>query len=179
MTEHLHLNAARQLMKRVSFNELVCAITGQDEVESFWFGDVGFWAQQLENSQITFAKAESVAADARNYRELEGLVQALDNMETVASMAQLANEYVGWKPGSTQVLIRDRAPERKFWTEVGLQVKTVKETMQPLLNGWLIAGIEGMSTLRTTVTGANHGQRATRSCENCARRTSLRPSWRT
>ncbi|KAH6895152.1 nuclear pore protein 84/107 [Thelonectria olida] len=124
--KHLHLDAARQLMKRVPFGEIVAALTGQDEIDNYWFGDITFWAQQLENHQIPDVKPERVASDARNYRELESLVQALDSMETVASMAHLATE----------------APERKFWTEVGVQVKSTKETMQPLLSNWLITGIE-------------------------------------
>ncbi|KAH7160164.1 nuclear pore protein 84/107 [Dactylonectria estremocensis] len=132
---NMHLNAARQLMKRVSFAGVLSDLTNQDEIDGTWFDDVGFWAEHLERSQITDVNAQQVLKDARNFRELESLVQALDSLETIASLVQISVE----RPDKT----------RKFWDEAGHQIKSAKENMQPLLDEWLIASIdEGDAELR-------------------------------
>ncbi|KAI5462992.1 nuclear pore protein 84/107 [Mariannaea sp. PMI_226] len=123
---NMHLNAARQLMKRVPFSDILSVLTGDAESEVAWLEDTQFVAQQLERNGIANLSPEKVVSHARNFRELEALVRALDSMETVASMASLAIE----------------GPERKFWNEVGRQVKVAKESMQPLLQNWLVSGIE-------------------------------------
>lgn len=87
----MHLNAARQLMKRVPFVDVLTGFTEQDEAGT-WFEDNELWTQQLERSGITGVTAEQVAADARNFRELESLVRALDSLETIASLVELSGE---------------------------------------------------------------------------------------
>ncbi|KAH7136589.1 nuclear pore protein 84/107 [Dactylonectria macrodidyma] len=126
--KNMHLNAARQLMKRVPFIGVLSDLTDQDEIDGAWFEDVRFWAEHLERSQITDVTAEQVVADARSFRELEALVQALDSLETIASLVQISVE----RPDKT----------RKFWDEAGHQMKNAKESMQPLLDNWLLLGIE-------------------------------------
>lgn len=88
----MHLNAARQLMKRVPFAAVLSGLAEQDELEAAWFEDTEFWAQQLERSQISDVTAQQVTADARNFRELESLVRALDSLETIASLVELVGE---------------------------------------------------------------------------------------
>lgn len=87
----MHLNAARQLMKRVPFVDVLTGFTEQHEAGT-WFEDNELWTQQLERSGITGVTAEQVAADARNFRELECLVRALDSLETIASLVELSGE---------------------------------------------------------------------------------------
>ena len=88
----MHLNAARQLMRRVPFAELVSRIT-EDETDP-QMDDAGFWETLLEKSNIAGASGEQAMADARSYRDLEAIVKALDNLETIASLVVLSAEYV-------------------------------------------------------------------------------------
>lgn len=92
MKGNMHLNAARLLMQRVPFPELIRKLTGQDETEGPWLDEIEFWADQLARSEITDVSPERVTSDARNFRELESLVRALDSLETIASMADVAPE---------------------------------------------------------------------------------------
>lgn len=76
-------------MKRVPFSDVMGE---QDEMEGSWFEDLEYWAQQLERSGIHDVEPEKVASDARNFRDLEALVRALDSLETIGSLAVLSNE---------------------------------------------------------------------------------------
>lgn len=78
-------------MKRVPFVDVLTGFTEQDEAGT-WFEDNELWTQQLERSGITGVTSEQVAADARNFRELESLVRALDSLETIASLVELSGE---------------------------------------------------------------------------------------
>lgn len=80
-------------MKRVPFTEVVQAAIEEDETEEGWYDDTPeFWAKHLERRDILDHTPKQVASDARTFRELESLVRALDSLETIASMAELANE---------------------------------------------------------------------------------------
>ncbi|KAK7398017.1 Nucleoporin nup84 [Neonectria punicea] len=125
---NMHLNAARQLMKRVPFTGVLSGLVEQEELEAAWFEDPEFWAQQLERSQLSDVTAQQVTADARNFRELEALVRALDSLETIASLVELVGELP--------------AKNRELWGQVGGEIKNAKENMQPLLSTWLLVGIE-------------------------------------
>ena len=92
--ENLHLNAARRLMQRVPFADVVGGLSEQEEAEGGWYEDIEFWAQQLERSEIRDIAPQKVITDARNFRELECLVRALDNLEDIGSMTVLSHEYV-------------------------------------------------------------------------------------
>ncbi|OAA79556.1 Nuclear pore protein 84/107 [Akanthomyces lecanii RCEF 1005] len=124
---HMHLNAARQLMRRVPFSDMLRRIMEQDESEAPQIEDVRFWEDQLERSNILDEKPEQVVSDARNFRDLEAIVAALDSLETIASLVILSAEMP--------------ATNRKFWAGVGDGIKAAKENMQPLLKGWLVASI--------------------------------------
>ncbi|SPO04213.1 related to nuclear pore protein [Cephalotrichum gorgonifer] len=135
--KQMHLNAARAFSERISFSELLKTRIigpGDDEPEATELSSTGFWAAHLNAMPAFVGTPAQVAADARNFRELEGLVRALDTMETLASMAQISRE------GSA------KSPD--FWPNVGIEAKALSDHMQPLLGGWLLVGIqEGDSEL--------------------------------
>lgn len=142
----MDLNAARQLLRRVPFGDMLRRIMEQDESEMPQIDDVRFWEDQLERSNILDEKPEEVLRDARNFRDLEALVAALDSLETIASLVILSAEYVHPSASSNQhKLTQHRMPatNRKFWAGVGDGIKAAKENMQPLLKGWLITSIAG------------------------------------
>ncbi|KHN98548.1 nuclear pore complex protein Nup107 [Metarhizium album ARSEF 1941] len=121
------LNAARRLMQNVSFSEVMRGTMDHDD-GYVMHEDADFWARQLQLSGIEGARPEQVMTDARNYRELEALVKALDNLETMASLA---------------VISRDAdTSNREFWKGVGATIDATKDNMQPLLQNWLLSGIE-------------------------------------
>jgi nuclear pore complex protein Nup107 len=100
----MDLNAARLMAQRVSFSRVLKTRVlgpGDEEPEAADLVDVEFWAMHL-NAMPAFAGTPAqVSADARNFRELEGLVRALDTMETLASMAHISREYVFYLVRST------------------------------------------------------------------------------
>lgn len=89
-----NLGAARRLVEKISFEKIIQGISGQEETDIAWFEDVDYWARLLERSEITNVNPERVMAEARTFRTLEGLVKALDALETVASLMLLSTEYV-------------------------------------------------------------------------------------
>ncbi|KAG5925897.1 hypothetical protein E4U53_003203 [Claviceps sorghi] len=124
------LGAARRLFRKVAFGGIMQHMIGHEEPELALYDDVNFWSQQLERSGIHNVRPEQVMSDARNYMELEALVKALDNLETIASCAAISDEG----PDMTN---------KDFWHRIGDEVKAAKDNMQPLLKNWLMAGIEG------------------------------------
>lgn len=86
------LTAARRLMHNVTFAAVMRDMTDQDEADIALYDNVDFWAQQLEQSGIHDVQPEQVMADARDYRELEALVKALDGLETIASLVLISAE---------------------------------------------------------------------------------------
>ncbi|KAF5705979.1 hypothetical protein FGLOB1_7696 [Fusarium globosum] len=145
---NMHLSAARQLMKRVPFSEVLHAATEENGDEIELYEDIPeFWARQLDRRGIRDVTPQQALSDARNFRELENLVRALDSLETVASLAELTNEYAKIEnpgAGMANILTRDRDQKknREFWNAIGDEVKSTKENMQPLLKNWLLVGIE-------------------------------------
>ncbi|PKS11845.1 hypothetical protein jhhlp_001139 [Lomentospora prolificans] len=135
--KNMYLNSARTFAQRINFSAILsyqAENTGDDHEGSPDLADITFWAQKLSSLPAFSGSPAQVAADARNFRELEALVRALDTMETLASLEQLAKE--------------DSNISRDFWTRVGAEIKTLKEHMQPLFGGWLLSGIqEGDSEL--------------------------------
>lgn len=145
----MHLNAARQLMKRVPFADVLQAATEDSGDETDMYEDAPeFWAKQLERRGIRDVTAQQALSDARKFRELEYLVRALDSLETVASLAELTNEYVLFAKMRMIMLLTGHREQKKkagFWPAIGEEVKNTKENMQPLLKNWLLVGIEGKS----------------------------------
>ncbi|KAF9767923.1 hypothetical protein IL306_014863, partial [Fusarium sp. DS 682] len=126
---NMHLNAARQLMKRVPFSDVLQAATEDSGDEMELFEDIPeFWARQLDRRGIRDVTPQQALSDARKFRELENLVRALDSLETVASLAELKNE--------------EQKKKREFWAAIADEVKNTKENMQPLLKNWLLVDIE-------------------------------------
>ena len=170
-------------MERVPFNEVVADMVEQDEIDMAMYDDVEFWTQQLGQGSNAGLRADQVMADARNYRELEALVKALDSIETMGSLVGLSEEYVlavgQWKHDAN----RDSMPpsRRDFWDGVGETIAATKENMQPLLGNWLMAGISGTFHVAR---GFFNGiltplplQRVTTSWRSCDRNTCPRRSW--
>ncbi|KAF4338251.1 nuclear pore [Fusarium beomiforme] len=126
---NMHLNAARQLMKRVPFSEVLQAATEEsgDEIE-LYEDTPQFWARQLDRRDIRDVTPQQALSDARKFRELENLVRALDSLETVASLAELTNE--------------EQKKKLEFWAAIADEVKNTKENIQPLLKNWLLVDIE-------------------------------------
>ncbi|KAG5929357.1 hypothetical protein E4U42_006188 [Claviceps africana] len=124
------LGAARRLFRKVAFGGIMQHMVGPEEPEVVLYDDVVFWSQQLERSGIRNVRPEQVMSDARNYMELEALVKALDNLETIASCAAISEDE------------RPDTANKEFWHRIGDEVKAAKDNMQPLLRGWLMAGIE-------------------------------------
>ncbi len=135
-------------MERVQFDSILQNVTDQEITDWATLDDIDFWAQQLEESGITTATPEEVMTSARNYRELECLAKALDGLETLGSLIELSTEYVkclkSVKLAANNVSRAPSGDRPKFWTGVGEAVGVMKERMQPLLGGWLLASIEGM-----------------------------------
>lgn len=123
---HMHLRAARLLMRRVPFSEVMKG-AGLEELGDAELDRVEFWADQLEQKGI-LANPEQVMAEARTFRELEKLAKALDTLETIASIVEISPEAP--------------ASNRDFWGNFGELVKAAKENMTPLLKNWLISGIQ-------------------------------------
>ncbi len=55
-----------------------------EDLDPLWFEDTEVWGSD--------SSARALAANARNFWELESLVKALDTMETLASLAELSKE---------------------------------------------------------------------------------------
>lgn len=143
----MHLRAARRLSKKVSFFSIMQDLGVDDDFDEGWYDNVAFWSEQLERSNIHDTTPEKVLADARNFRELEALVKALDSLETMGAFADVSKEYVhatlrrcahGYANDD-----RTHPGQRDFWSQVGDSIKTTKENMEPLLKSWLLAGIQG------------------------------------
>jgi nuclear pore complex protein Nup107 len=88
----MQLNSARELMQKVDFISIVNHMVAREGFDEAWLDDVEFWAQQLEDSGIKDLDPRKVMRDARVFRGLESLVKALDNLETIASFAQIDAE---------------------------------------------------------------------------------------
>lgn len=136
-------------MQQVPFSEIMRDMIDQDEADTAMYDDIAFWTQQLEQSGIVNTRPEQVMADARNYRELEALVKALDNLETMASLVVISMEYVEARNslrnmGKANASNSLEAANRDFWNGVGGTIDATRDNMQPLLHNWLLSGIEGM-----------------------------------
>lgn len=140
----MYLRPALRLAQRVPFANVMRDI-GADEDFDESYDNVGVWAELLEQSGIEGTAPEQVLEDARNFRDLEALVRALDNLETMGSSAQVVKEYGMPCPHTYAVANRGSAPpgERGYWTPIGEAARITQESMEPLLKGWLMPGIQG------------------------------------
>ena len=121
--------------------------------ESPFFEEPSYWAGLLEQSNLP-GSAEQVMKDARNFRELEALVSVLDSLETIGSMSFLVKEEArAEKEAKASQSTQNRKPSlgRDFWSKVGVETKSLRPLMQPLLSAWLDAGVEGEFFARSPV----------------------------
>lgn len=77
-------------MERVPFAAVLREIT--DDEEELRIDSIAFWKHHIEQSNVLLVEAEEVLVDARNYKDLEALIKALDNLETVASLVEISLE---------------------------------------------------------------------------------------
>lgn len=79
---------------------------------------------------------------AHSFRELEALVIALDNLESISAFAEFA----------TEIADKSVAEQKQFWDEVKETMTATKFSMTPLLENWLKLGIqagdEGLEQIR-------------------------------
>ena len=152
----MHLTAARMLASKVPSQNIArnktYAIIGQG---------MDFAALELdgENDDLTEVLNGSadkkkflrkhLLAEAKSYRELEALVESLDNMETITSMGYLLHEYVYSCPmlPSTNLLTETRQSSPKWqkgWRQqLAKAVQPTRASIQPLLKGWLLSTLQG------------------------------------
>lgn len=78
-------------MKTVSFASVVSDCLGLQYDDDHSYG-VDFWTMQLDNIGDHATTPYQVAEHARNFRELEALVVALDNLESISAFAEFATE---------------------------------------------------------------------------------------
>lgn len=98
LLEHMHLNAARKLAVRVPA-ATICHIKTRSilgnsyEFEALESGEDEDLTEVLDGSADQKRLLRKHLLDeAKNYRELENLIECLDNIETVASMECLIKE---------------------------------------------------------------------------------------
>jgi len=130
--KHMRLNAARMLASRIPSATIAQIKTRAFLGESFDFlsleaqGEDGDLTEVLDGSadQKRLLKRH-LLAEAKNYRELETLIESLDNMETVTSLGHIMHE--------------NPSPKwQKQWRyKVADALQPARASVQPLLKGWL------------------------------------------
>lgn len=129
--KHLHLNAARTLASKVTSNVIAkCktrAILGQS-IDYFTLesGEDEDLTEVLDGSgEQRRLLRKHLLVEAKSFRELETLIECLDNIETVTSMAALMKE--------------DGASAERNWRgQLAKAFQPTRATIQPLLKGWLM-----------------------------------------
>lgn len=94
----MHLNAARSLAGRISSNQIA-----RTKTHAILGDSLDFKALEMVDDSDASEKFDGTAqkrhqlkqhllAEARSFRELENLIEALDYLETAASIAGIRNE---------------------------------------------------------------------------------------
>ena len=78
-------------MEKVSIDGYLSSIFGVDAFNELP-QDIEYWAEQVAQSASTGISAQQAMTDARDFRDLEALVKALDNVETMSSLAEISPE---------------------------------------------------------------------------------------
>ncbi|POS80389.1 hypothetical protein DHEL01_v201199 [Diaporthe helianthi] len=133
--KHKHLGAARDFYERVRVEDFVQVLANRDiagSVEDFvqdlltnehaLLGEVQ--EDELEDLGVTQTR---LALAIKNMWELQSFVMALDGIETVGTLAQLAQEPETSNP-----------PNREYFENLGTAIRTAKTGMKPVLKGWLV-----------------------------------------
>lgn len=133
----MHLTAARMLASRIPSSSIARTKTKAILGESVDFinlelGDDEDLTEVLDGTadQKRLLR-KHLLAEARSYRELEALIECLDNIETVTSIAVLMTEdsTTSWQKGWRNQLAKAYQPTRT--------------SVQPLLKGWLLTCQKG------------------------------------
>jgi len=104
---------------------------------------------------------QELNATVKNLWELECLVNSLDAIETLSSLAGLTREYVQLPSDcerfyANPVIISENANSREIWQHAGQQIRLAKECMKPVLKNWLLDANYG--TFRPLATGLKNHQ---------------------
>lgn len=78
-------------MKTISFASVATDCLGLQYDDDQSYG-LDFWAIQLDNMEDHTTTPQQVTEHARSFRELEALVVALDNLESISAFAEFATE---------------------------------------------------------------------------------------
>ncbi|KAL7628249.1 Nucleoporin nup84 [Parahypoxylon ruwenzoriense] len=147
--KQFNLHAARALSERVRCSEIFIKKAGlviADDSDVSWFDEVR--ANAAAGSLEGRGLGEEEVAAAQSFFEMECLIRALDAMETIASSEFLAQEYVAatYSPskchGANSQCSPGETVSRDFWSNLGREVKVVKNLMRPILSNWLLETIE-------------------------------------
>lgn len=90
-TGNVDLRSARLLMKTISFSSVLHDCLGLNYDEDCAY-DLAFWSLQLDTIEDHDTTPQQVMEHARSFRELEALVIALDNLESISAFAEFATE---------------------------------------------------------------------------------------
>ncbi|KAG4427709.1 hypothetical protein IFR05_016806 [Cadophora sp. M221] len=130
--KNMHLSAARELAIKARSSEIAITKTPAILGKSFDFPEL-INSGEEDLTEVLDGSADQkrllkkhLLAEAKTYRELETLIECLDNLETVSSMAGLLDE--------------DRSPTaQKQWRKaLASSYPSMYTTIEPLLKGWLL-----------------------------------------
>jgi len=151
------LNAARKLVERVRADTIATSKTRRLIGERLDFYGLELEGEDEDMTEVLDGTADQkrllkkhLVAEAKNFRELEALILALDGMETVAGHAVIMSEYVCLSICDGSILIcttrNSVDPMHKDWRrQMAVEIMPAKDTVVPLLKGWLLTSQEGKS----------------------------------
>ena len=95
----MHLTAARMLADRITSAEIAQYKTRAILGQTLDFEQLEYTGEDEDLTEVLDGSADEkrllkrhLAAEARSFRELETLTQALDNIDTIASLGQILKE---------------------------------------------------------------------------------------
>jgi len=151
----MHLNAARKLVEKVRADAIATTKTRKLIGERLDFYGLELDGEDEDMTEVLDGTANQkrllkkhLVAEAKNFRELEALILALDGMETVAGSAVIMSEYVHSSICDASILIcatrNSGDPMHKDWRRrMAVEIMPAKDTVLPLLKGWLLTSQQG------------------------------------
>ncbi|CZT05067.1 related to Nuclear pore complex protein Nup107 [Rhynchosporium agropyri] len=130
--KNMNLGAARELAIKARSSEIAITKTPAILGKIFDFADLGN-TEEEDLTEVLDGSANQkrllkkhLLAEAKTYRELEALIECLDHVETVASIAVILEE--------------DETPgAQKHWRKsLSQSFGLIRVTLEPLLKGWLL-----------------------------------------
>ncbi|KUI60439.1 Nucleoporin NUP84 [Cytospora mali] len=130
-----HLGAARDFFERVKVEDLIQVLANRDiggSVEEFvedLLTNEHALLGELQEEEVEDIRAiqTRLALVVKNMWELQCFVMALDGIETVGTLAQFAQESETSNP-----------PNREYFENLGVAIRSAKTGMKPVLKGWLV-----------------------------------------